>query len=63
MWIEKAERFSFWMSVLTDLKARGAEDILITVADSLNGFTETILAVFPQSTTQICVVPQIRNSC
>ncbi len=63
MWIGKAESSSFWMSVLTDLKARGVEDILLTVTDNLNGFTETIRAVFPQSTTQICVVHQIRNSC
>ena len=51
------------MGVLTDLKARGIEDILITVTDNLNGFTETIKSVFPASTTQICVVHQIRNSC
>ena len=63
MWIGKSESSSFWMSVLTDLKARGVEDILITVTDNLNGFTETIKTVFPQSTTQICVVHQIRNSC
>ena len=63
MWVGKTESSSFWMSVLTDLKARGVEDILITVTDNLNGFTDTIRAVFPQSTTQICVVHQIRNSC
>lgn len=63
MWVGKTESSSFWMSVLTDLKARGVEDILITVTDNLNGFTETIRAVFPQSTIQICVVHQIRNSC
>lgn len=63
MWVGKTESASFWMSVLTDLKARGVEDILITVTDNLNGFTDTIRAVFPQSTTQICVVHQIRNSC
>lgn len=51
------------MSVLTDLKARVVEDILITVTDNLNGFTETIKSVLPHSTTQICVVHQIRNSC
>lgn len=63
MWVGKSESSSFWMSVLTDLKARGVEDILITVTDNLNGFTDTIRAVFPQSTTQICVAHQIRNSC
>lgn len=51
------------MSVLTDLKARGVEDILNTCTDNLNGFTDTIRSVFPQAATQICVVHQIRNSC
>ncbi len=63
MWIGKTESASFWMGVLTDLKARGVEDILITVTDNLNGFTDTIKSIFPESTTQICVVHQIRNSC
>lgn len=63
MWLGKNESSSFWMGVLTDLKARGVEDILITATDNLNGFTQTIQSVFPQSQTQICVVHQIRNAC
>ena len=63
MWLGASESSSFWMSVLTDLQARGVEDILITCTDNLNGFTDTIRTVFPNSTTQICVVHQIRNSC
>lgn len=63
MWLGKAESSSFWMGVLTDLKARGVRDMLITATDNLNGFTQTIRAVFPQSQTQICVVHQIRNAC
>ena len=63
MWVGKSESSSFWMGVLTDLKARGVQDILITCTDNLNGFTDTIRTVFPQSSTQICVVHQIRNSC
>lgn len=51
------------MGVLTDLKARGVEDIMVTVTDNPSGFTQTIKSVFPESTTQICVVHQIRNSC
>jgi transposase-like protein len=62
MWVGKAESAAFWQGVLTDLKARGVEDILITVTDNLSGFTDTIKNVFPESTTQICVVHQIRNS-
>ena len=62
MWLGKNESSSFWLGVLTDLKARGVEDILITATDNLNGFTQTIKNVFPESQTQICVVHQIRNS-
>jgi putative transposase len=62
MWLGRNESASFWMGVLTDLKARGVDDILITATDNLNGFTETIKQVFPESNTQICVVHQIRNS-
>ncbi len=62
MWLGKNESSAFWMSVLTDLKTRGVQDILITVTDNLNGFTDTIKNVFPSSETQICVVHQIRNS-
>jgi len=51
MWIGKSESSSFWMSVLTDLKSRGVEILLITVTNNLNGFTDTIKAVFPESTT------------
>ena len=63
LWLGKNESASFWMSVLTDIKARGTEDILITATDNLNGFTDTIRTVFPESKTQICVVHQIRNAC
>jgi putative transposase len=62
LWLGKNESSAFWMTVLTDIKARGVEDILITATDNLNGFTETIRAVFPVTTTQICVVHQIRNA-
>lgn len=63
LWLGKSESSAFWMSVLTDLQARGVQDILITCTDNLNGFTQTIRSVFPQSATQVCVVHQIRNAC
>lgn len=63
MWISENESASFWLQVLTDLKARGIEDILIACTDNLKGFTEAIQSVFPHTITQLCVVHQIRNSC
>lgn len=62
-WIEKSESAAFWMSVLTDLKSRGVQDILIACTDNLKGFTQAIKAVFPEAITQLCIVHQIRNSC
>ena len=62
MWLAETESAAFWVGVLTDMKARGLEDILITCTDNLNGFTQGIKSIFPQATTQICVVHQIRNS-
>lgn len=62
LWLGKNESSAFWMTVLTDIKARGVQDILVTATDNLNGFTDTIRTVFPESTKQICVVHQIRNA-
>jgi len=62
MWISETESASFWMNVLTDLKARGVEDILLACTDNLAGIRQAINAVFPEAVTQLCVVHQIRNS-
>lgn len=62
MWLAETESASFWVGVLTDMKARGLEDILISCTDNLNGFTQGIKSVFPKTETQICVVHQIRNA-
>ncbi|WP_062055177.1 IS256 family transposase [Aquimarina longa] len=62
MWLGHNESAAFWQGVLTDMKARGVEDILVTVTDNLNGFTQSIKNVFPTADTQVCVVHQIRNS-
>jgi putative transposase len=63
LWLGKNESAAFWLSVLTDLKARGVQDILITATDNLKGFTDAIRSVFPESTKQICIVHQVRNAC
>ena len=62
LWLGKNESAAFWMSVLTDMRSRDLEDVLITATDNLNGFTDKIRNVFPQSKTQICVVHKIRNT-
>jgi putative transposase len=62
MWFQANEGAKFWMQVLTDLKQRGVQDILICCVDGLKGFPEAIEAVFPQTTVQTCIVHLIRQS-
>ena len=62
MWMSENEGAKFWLSVLTNLKNRGLQDILITCVDGLTGFPEAIEAVYPKTQVQLCIVHQIRNS-
>ncbi len=62
-WVSKGnEGANFWLSVLSDLQARGLEDVFIASVDGLKGFKEAIQSVFPLAAVQKCVVHQIRNS-
>lgn len=62
IWIGENESASFWIGVCNDLQNRGVEDIFIACKDGLTGFSEAIQAVFPQTSIQLCVIHQIRNS-
>jgi putative transposase len=62
MWFQANEGAKFWMQVLTDLKQRGVQDILICCVDGLKGFPEAIEATFPATTVQTCIVHLIRHS-
>jgi transposase-like protein len=62
-WIgDGSEGANFWLSVVTDLEARGVEDIFIASVDGLPGFKEAIQSVFPQTQVQRCIIHQIRQS-
>jgi putative transposase len=62
IWIEQTEGAKFWLRVMTELKSRGVNDILIAVVDGLKGFPEAINAVFAETQIQTCIVHLIRNS-
>lgn len=62
MWISQNEGAKFWLNVLTELKNRGLEDIIIACVDGLTGFPEAIEAVYPQAKVQLCIVHMVRNS-
>jgi putative transposase len=60
IWMGENESASFWLSVCSDLKSRGVEDILIACKDGLSGFSDAINATFPRTHIQLCVIHQIR---
>ena len=62
MWLAETEGAKFWLSVLTELKSRGLEDILIACVDGLKGFPEAIEAEYPKTRVQLCIVHMVRNS-
>ena len=61
-YLSEAEGAKFWMSVLTDLKNRGVEDIFIACMDGLTGFPDAVRAVYPKTKVQLCIVHMVRNS-
>ena len=62
LWIEQTEGAKFWLGVMTELRSRGVDDILIALIDGLTGFPEAIAAVFPQTQIHTCVVHLVRRS-
>jgi putative transposase len=62
MYLAATEGAKFWLQILSDLKTRGVEDMLIVSVDGLKGFEEAIKTLFPYAVVQTCVVHQIRQS-
>ncbi len=62
IWLESTEGAKFWLKVISELKNRGVQDILIACCDGLKGFPQAIEAVFPKTVVQTCIVHMIRNS-
>jgi putative transposase len=49
LWMAQTEGAKFWLSVMTELKNRGVQDIFIACVDGLKGFPEAIEAAYPQT--------------
>lgn len=62
IWIGENESSKFWLGVLTELKNRGVESILIFSVDGLTGIKEAIQAAYPRAIVQRCIIHQLRNS-
>ena len=64
IWIgdSKGEGSKFWLAVMSELKNRGVNDVLIVCCDGLKGLPDAIEAVWPQAVIQTCVVHLLRAS-
>jgi putative transposase len=62
LWIEQTEGAGFWLRVMTELKSRGIDDMLVALVDGLIGFPDAITTVFPQTQVHHCVVHLVRQS-
>lgn len=62
LWVEETEGAKFWLKVMTELRNRGVQDILIACIDGLKGFGDAIHSIFPHAQIQGCIVHQIRYS-
>jgi len=62
LWVADTEGPKFWLTVVTELRNRGVQDVFIACVDGLKGFPEAIEAIFPKAQVQLCIVHLIRNS-
>ncbi|MBN3933321.1 transposase, partial [Streptomyces verrucosisporus] len=51
-----------WMHILTEIKNRGVNDVLMLVCDGLRGLPDAVETVWPRTVVQTCVVHLLRNS-
>jgi transposase-like protein len=52
----------FWFTIMTELKARGINDVLLLCCDGLKGLPDAAKAAWPLVDVQLCVVHLVRNS-
>ncbi len=62
LWTSATEGAKLWLQILTEIRNRGVQDILIACVDGLKGFPEAIATVYPRTEVQLCIVHMVRNS-
>lgn len=62
VWLAENEGAKFWAGVLSEIKARGVQDIFVACMDGLKGLSEAVTALFPKTLTQQCIVHLVRAS-
>ena len=59
---QPGEGAKFWQQVLTEIRTRGVEDVLMLVCDGLKGLPDSVGNVWPETVVQTCVIHLLRNS-
>lgn len=62
LWLGASEGAKFWANVLTEIRNRGAADILILCCDGLTGLPAAVNSIYPQTVVQTCVVHLLRSA-
>jgi putative transposase len=62
LWLGTSEGAKFWANVLTEIRNRGAADILILCCDGLTGLPAAVNSIYPQTVVQTCVVHLLRSA-
>jgi putative transposase len=63
LWVgDGSEGAKFWLSVLTEIKNRGVEDVCIAVCDGLKGLPDSISTAWPLAVVQACILHLFRNT-
>ncbi|WP_413464423.1 IS256 family transposase [Dietzia sp. PP-33] len=62
LWLGATEGAKFWANVLTEIRNRGAKDILILCCDGLTGLPAAVNSVYPETVVQTCVVHLLRSA-
>jgi putative transposase len=56
------EGAKFWLSVLTDIKNRGVQDVCMVVCDGLKGLPDSVTTTWPLAVVQACILHLVRNT-
>jgi len=56
------EGAKYWLRVLTEIKNRGVQDVLMVVCDGLKGLPDAVNTVWAKTVVQTCIVHLLRNS-
>jgi len=63
LWVgDGGEGAKYWHQVLSEIRNRGVNDVLIVVCDGLRGLVESVNDIWPLAIVQTCVLHLVRNT-